>query len=216
MIALLTTGVQHLGGKDPFQGVTDCFKKLEALRRSYDSSHQSWEARWGMVCSLMSLYIDLKGEQLRVLEQELQKQMVLAGTRGHVYEFRLFAYYDLVDRDPAAKEQFPTLSRLLDALQQERMDFENGRIPTRPLTLAFWEAVGRLGLSQQEWQLLKALGTGSVASLDSKFTIEELETVVFPSELEPCRKPLVKAARTVDELRKAMAVGSSPPPSDDI
>lgn len=68
-----------------------------------------------------------------------------------------------------------------------------------------------------EWQLLKTLGKDdSVTSFRNKFTIEELETVAFPPEFEPCRDALVKAARTVDERRKAMAVWPLPPPSDDM
>ncbi|GFR44732.1 hypothetical protein Agub_g6059 [Astrephomene gubernaculifera] len=155
----------------------------------------------------------MEDEQFGVLHEQLRRNIVLAGTRDHVSDVRLFAYYTVIDNeDSAFQQRFPTLSAFLDALQQEFKDHKNGRISTRPLNAKFYAALERLGFSKREWQELRALGQGSVAVFHKKFTIKELENEAFPCDLEPCRPVLLKAARKVDELRKAAeakAAGSS-------
>ncbi|EFJ39896.1 hypothetical protein VOLCADRAFT_108451 [Volvox carteri f. nagariensis] len=206
---------QQLQGKSESQELHECLEKLEFLRSSHSKSHQSLEQLCSMVGSLISLVVELDADQFDVLHHELRKQIVLSGTRDHVTEIRLFAYYDMVDRDPALKQKYSSLSTFLDALHQEYTDFVNGRLRTRPLNSAFGEAVQRLGLSNTEWQLVKTLNKDSVALFHKKFTIEELETEVFPADLEPCRGALVRAARMVNKRRNAMAAGPQAPSDDD-
>ncbi|EFJ39786.1 hypothetical protein VOLCADRAFT_108504 [Volvox carteri f. nagariensis] len=210
IIAVLTIAVQQLQGKSESQELHECLEKMEFLRSSHSKSHQSLEQLCSMVGNLISLVVELD-----VLHHELRKQIMLSGTWDHVTEIRLFAYYDMVDRNPALKQKYSSLSTFLDTLHQECTDFVNGRIRTQPLNSAFGEAVQHLGLSNTEWQLLKTLNKDSMALFHKKFMIEELETEVFPADLEPCRGALMRAARMVNERCNAMAAGPQAPSDDD-
>ncbi|GLC38680.1 hypothetical protein PLESTB_000589600 [Pleodorina starrii] len=187
-----------------------CIERLEDLRSSHSRSHSSFEQICGQLGSLIAVVVDLEEQQFKVLSEALRRLIVLSGTRGHVSDFRYQVYWDVIEHEPDVQERFPTLSSFQAAMRDEYRAFQARKIDARPLAAKFGAAVVRLGLSLPEWQRLKALAADGVQAFYHKFTLEELQSVTFPSDLEPCRPVLLKAARKVLELEAARAQAAEP------
>ncbi|PNH11156.1 hypothetical protein TSOC_002032 [Tetrabaena socialis] len=169
---------------------------LEDMRSSHQCGrlHQNLVQTVGKFTSL----VELVGLQSAVLHELVRRSIVLAGTRDYVADFRFHIYMHIVEGDPGFGQRY-SFAGFLSALQDE----------------VFYSAVERLGLSAAEWQQLKVLSTDSGAfTCHRKFTLQELESEVFPPDLAPCRPILLKAARKMLELNKA-AEGQAAEPSQD-
>ncbi|KXZ47838.1 hypothetical protein GPECTOR_32g450 [Gonium pectorale] len=180
--------------------VEDCMNKLDNMRSSHYDSHRCMESLIDILGTVIAAFVDIKATEFAQMQEALRRTAVLGGCRDHVDDFRWWVFQDLVSLDPDIKQQYGTVDVFFYALTNEFKEYKAGLIKERPLNVKWYQSVG---LEPQQWVKIRALNSDTISAFHRKLTLKELETEVFPPDLELCRPVLLKAAKKVQELEQS-------------
>jgi hypothetical protein len=190
--------------EESLQKVLDSVVQLvETSLSHHTDDHQQAKAIFGRLEKLLNRALALEKQNFNDQQTRLRELRVPAGCRDYVGEFRFEVYLVVCKDNPDVESKHSTMDSYLSAMADEFRRFKSRHIRARPLHKMFADAINKLGLSLDEWKLVKGLGQTSNENFHTPFTRAQLETTAFPPEMEKYRQPLLKVAKKLDELKAA-------------